>query len=164
MKSNLIHAVAGAVLAAVVAATAADAQAPPAAQQGPEAPRQQGPEAPQPQTASLLTPELLNQMVAPIALYPDELLGEILMEVWSISRTMPRAASILFGMAPRVTQTISRLALKDIERIVARNACHLRPRWEHSRTFWPRLLRAITGTDNEAMMDIQLHCLSLLGS
>jgi hypothetical protein len=91
MKSNLIHAVAGAVLAAVVATTAADAQAPPAAQQGPEAPQpqtapllalpaaQQGPEAPQLQTAPLLTPELLNQMVAPIALYPDELLGEILM-------------------------------------------------------------------------------------
>jgi hypothetical protein len=51
MKSNLIHAVAGAVLAAVVAATAADAQAPPAAQLGPEAPQQQGPEAPQPQAA-----------------------------------------------------------------------------------------------------------------
>jgi Protein of unknown function (DUF3300) len=99
MKSNLIHAVAGAVLAAVVAVTAADAQAPPAAQLGPEAPQQQGPEAPQPQTAPLLalplaqqgpeapqsqtapllTPELLNQMLAPIALYPDELLGEILM-------------------------------------------------------------------------------------
>jgi hypothetical protein len=91
MKSNLIHAVAGAVLAAVAPATAADAQAPPAAQQGPEAPQrqtapllalpaaQQGPEAPQRQTAPLLTPELLNQMLAPIALYPDELLGEILM-------------------------------------------------------------------------------------
>jgi hypothetical protein len=71
MKSNLIHAVAGAVLAAVVAATAADAQAPPAAQQGPEAP--------QPQTAPPLTPERLDQMFAPIALYPDELLGDILM-------------------------------------------------------------------------------------
>src|SRR3984885_614791 len=71
MKSNLIHAVAGAVLAAVVAATAADAQAPPAAQQGPEAP--------QPQTAPLPTPERLDQMLAPIALYPDELLGDILM-------------------------------------------------------------------------------------
>jgi Protein of unknown function (DUF3300) len=79
MKSNLIHAVAGAVLAAVVAATAADAQAPPAAQQGPEAPQEQGPEAPRSQTAPLLTPVLLNQMLAPIALYPDELLGEILM-------------------------------------------------------------------------------------
>src|ERR1700733_5528805 len=92
MKSNLIHAVAAAVLAAVVAATAADAQAPPAAQQGPEAPQpqagapllappaaQQGQEVPQTQTAPLLTPELLNQMLAPIALYPDELLGEILM-------------------------------------------------------------------------------------
>jgi hypothetical protein len=79
MKSNLIHAVAGAVLAAVMAATAADAQAPPAAQRAPEAPQQQGPEAPRSQTAPLLTPELLNQMLAPIALYPDELLGEILM-------------------------------------------------------------------------------------
>src|ERR1700729_4279828 len=71
MKSNLTHAVAvaGAVLAAV--ATAADAQAPPAVQQGPEAP--------QPQTAPLLTPERLDQMFAPIALYPDELLGDILM-------------------------------------------------------------------------------------
>src|SRR3984957_3043658 len=69
MKSNLIHAVAGTVLAAV--ATAADAQAPPAVQQGPEAP--------QPQTAPLLTPERLDQMFAPIALYPDELLGDILM-------------------------------------------------------------------------------------
>jgi hypothetical protein len=71
MKSNLIRAVAGAVLAAVVAATAADAQAPPAAQQEPEAP--------QPQTAPLLTPERLDPMLAPIALYPDELLGDILM-------------------------------------------------------------------------------------
>jgi Protein of unknown function (DUF3300) len=71
MKSNLIHAVAGAVLAAVVAATAADAQAPPAAQQGPEAP--------QPEIAPLLIPERLDQMLAPIALYPDELLGDILM-------------------------------------------------------------------------------------
>jgi hypothetical protein len=71
MKSNLIHAVAGTVLAAVVAATAADAQAPPAAQQGPEAP--------QPQTAPLLTPERLDPMLAPIALYPDELLGDVLM-------------------------------------------------------------------------------------
>jgi uncharacterized protein DUF3300 len=102
MKSNLIHAVAGAVLAAVVAATAADAQAPPAAQQGPEAPQQQGPEAPQPQTAPLLTPELLNQMLAPIALYPDELLGEILMaatyplDVVEASRWLqdPRNASL----------------------------------------------------------------------
>jgi Protein of unknown function (DUF3300) len=114
MKSNLIHAVAGAVLAAVVAATAADAQALPAAQQGPEASQpqtapllalpaaQQGPEAPQPQTAPLLTPELLNQMVAPIALYPDELLGDILMaatyplDVVEASRWLqdPRNASL----------------------------------------------------------------------
>jgi len=71
MKDKWIHAVAGGVLAGVLAATAADAQAPAAAQQGPTAP-QQGPTAPQ------LTPGRLDQMLAPIALYPDNLLGEIL--------------------------------------------------------------------------------------
>ena len=108
------------------------------------------------------------QLNAPAALFAQEdaapLLREILMEAWSVSRTMPRAASFLFGLAPRVTQAISRLAIQDIERIVAQNARHLRPRWEHSHAFWPRLLRAATGTDNEAMMDMQLHSLSLLGS
>jgi len=71
MKNKLIHAVAGGVLAAVLAATAADAQAPPAAQQGPAAPQRQ--------VAPPLTPGRLDQMLAPIALYPDDLLVQILM-------------------------------------------------------------------------------------
>jgi len=71
MKDKWIHAVASGVLLVVLAATAADAQAPPAAPQGPAAP--QRPVAPQ------LTRERLDQMLAPIALYPDDLLGDILM-------------------------------------------------------------------------------------
>ena len=71
MKNKLIHVVAGGVLAAVLAATAAEAQAPLAAQPAPAAP--QGQVAPQ------LTPGRLDQMLAPIALYPDDLLGQILM-------------------------------------------------------------------------------------
>ena len=71
MKKKLIHSVAGGVLAAVLAATAADAQAPPAAQQGPAAPQRQ--------VAPPLTPGRLDQMLAPIALYPDDLLVQILM-------------------------------------------------------------------------------------
>jgi hypothetical protein len=69
MKNGLIGAVAGGVLAAVLAASAADAQAPPATQQGPAAVQHQ----------AALTPGRLDQMLAPIALYPDDLLGQILM-------------------------------------------------------------------------------------
>ena len=71
MKNKLIHSVAGGVLAAVLAATAADAQTPPAAQQAPLAPQRQ--------VAAPLTPGRLDQMLAPIALYPDDLLVQILM-------------------------------------------------------------------------------------
>jgi len=108
------------------------------------------------------------QLNAPAALFAQEhaapLLREILMEACSVSRSMPSAASFLFGMSPLATQAISRLTMHDIERIVTQNARHLRPRWENSGTFWPQLLRAATGTDNEAMVNIQLHCLSLMGS
>jgi hypothetical protein len=70
MKNKLIRGVAGGVLAAVLAATAADAQAPPAAQPGPAAPQRQ---------VAQLTPGRLDQMLAPIALYPDDLIVQILM-------------------------------------------------------------------------------------
>jgi hypothetical protein len=110
----------------------------------------------------------LTQLNAPPPLLAQEaaapLLREILTEAWSISRTMPHAASFLFGMNAHVTQTISHLSMQDVERVVTHHARHLRPRWEHNHTFWPRLLQAVIGTDNEAMMDIQLHCLSLLGN
>ena len=71
MKNKLIPGVAGGILAAVLAATAADAQAPPAAQPAPAAPQRQ--------VAPQLTPGRLDQMLAPIALYPDDLLVQILM-------------------------------------------------------------------------------------
>src|SRR5271170_3667849 len=71
MKNKLIHSVAGGVLAAVLAATAADAQAPSAAQQAPPAPQWR--------VAPPLAPGRLDQMLAPIALYPDDLLVQILM-------------------------------------------------------------------------------------
>ena len=71
MKNRLIHSFAGAALAAGLAATPACAQAPPAEAQSPLAPQRQA--------ASQFTPQRLEQMLAPIALYPDELLGDILM-------------------------------------------------------------------------------------
>ena len=68
MKKKLIRAVVR-VVAAVLAASAAHAQAPPASEQGPAAPQHQ----------AALTPGRLDQMLAPIALYPDNLLGQVLM-------------------------------------------------------------------------------------
>jgi hypothetical protein len=71
MKNKLFRSVAGGVLAAVLAATAAQAQAPPAPEQGSVAPQRQ--------VAAALTPGRVDQLLAPIALYPDDLLVQILM-------------------------------------------------------------------------------------
>jgi hypothetical protein len=102
-------------------------------------------------------PTLLRQETA------SPLLHEILMQVWSLSHSLPRAASVFFGMAPQVREAIGHLTGEQIDRIAQEHALYLRPRWEDRRTFWSRLLEAATGTNDEALIDVQLHCLSLLG-
>jgi len=106
-------------------------------------------------------------LAAPPALFGREaassLLHEILMQAWSFSHSTPRAASLFFGMAPKVTEALAKLTGEELERIAREQAVHLRPRWEDRRTFWARLLEAATGTNEEALVDVQLHCLSLLG-
>jgi len=103
----------------------------------------------------------------PSALFTPEaagpLLHEILMQAWSLARSAPRAGSLFFGLAPQVAQSLAELTGEEIERIARERAVHLRPRWEDRRTFWMRLLEAATGTSPEALIDVQLHCLSLLG-
>jgi hypothetical protein len=75
----------GGVALATILATAASAQSPswptpPAPQaESPAAPQAESPTAPQTKPASPLSPARLGQMLAPIALYPDELLADILM-------------------------------------------------------------------------------------
>lgn len=106
-------------------------------------------------------------LVAPPALFTREaaspLLHEILMQAWSLSHSAPRATSLFFGMAPKVTETLAKLTGEELERIAQEHAVHLRPRWEDRRTFWARLLAAATGKSDEPLVDVQLHCLSLLG-
>ena len=92
------------------------------------------------------------------------LLHEILLEAWSLARTLPRVVSLLFGMAPRVADMIARLSVQEVHRIADGHARYLRPRWEDRGVFWWQLLRAAIGTDEEALIDVQLHCLALLGS
>jgi Protein of unknown function (DUF3300) len=75
----------GGVALATILATAASAQSPswptpPAPQaESPAAPQAESPTAPQTKPASPISPARLGQMLAPIALFPDELLADILM-------------------------------------------------------------------------------------
>jgi Protein of unknown function (DUF3300) len=71
MSARLVAVVVGVLFAAVFGAAKVCAQGPPAAPQG-----QAAPEA---QTALQPTTEQLDQLLAPIALYPDDLLSDILM-------------------------------------------------------------------------------------
>ncbi len=91
------------------------------------------------------------------------LLHEILMQAWSLSHAAPHAARLFFGMAPEVTEAIAKLTGEDLERIAEERVAYLRPRWEDRRTFWVRLLEAAVGTNEDALVDVHLHCLSLLG-
>lgn len=106
-------------------------------------------------------------MSAPSFLFTQEaaspLLHEILMQAWSLAHSLPRAATLFFGMNNQVRESIVRLTGEEIDRIAQERARQLRPRWEDRRTFWNRLLKAAIGTDDEALKDVQLHCLSLLG-
>ncbi len=103
----------------------------------------------------------------PAALFTQDaaspLVHEILMQAWTLVHNAPRAARIFFGMAPQVTQVIAQLPSEEIGRIAHEYAVYLRPRWEDRRTFWQRLLEAATTANHEALVDVQLHCLSLLG-
>jgi hypothetical protein len=74
MKVIWVQTVASAVFVAWLAASAALAQEPAAAPSD-----QAAPQAPQPPAAQQFAPGQLDQMLAPIALYPDDLLGQVLM-------------------------------------------------------------------------------------
>jgi hypothetical protein len=92
------------------------------------------------------------------------LLREILMDAWTIGRTMPRALNLIFGMASPVTSALLQMGVPEIDRLAVEEARHLKPRWPESRSFWSGLLQAAIGTDDQALANVHLHCLQLLGS
>jgi hypothetical protein len=92
------------------------------------------------------------------------LLREILTEAWSIGRSMPHVARLIFGMEPGVSSVIADLCVPELDQVAILYARYLRPRWEESRVFWQRLLLAAVGADDEALAHAHLHCLQLLGS
>jgi hypothetical protein len=94
----------------------------------------------------------------------NELMRETLILAWSTASTDPHTAGLLFGMSPAVTAMFRELAPHDIEQIAARHKHQLRVRWEEHPTFWRELLSAAERADDEALHEIHLYSLQLLGS
>jgi hypothetical protein len=92
------------------------------------------------------------------------LLCEILIDAWTMGRTMPRALNLVFGMAPPVLTMILQMGPPELERIAVEEAPRLKARLPESRSFWKGLLEAAIGTDDQALANVHLHCLQLLGS
>lgn len=93
-----------------------------------------------------------------------ELMRETLMLAWSTVAFDRGTASVLFGMTPAVCNIIAGLSPQDVERIAARNSRYLRPRWEEFPMFWGKILTAAREGNEDALHDVRLHGMQLLGS
>jgi hypothetical protein len=93
-----------------------------------------------------------------------ELMRETLVLAWSTVAFERGGASILFGMTPAVSSIIAELGPQDVERVAARQSRYLQPRWEDYPAFWGRLLAAARDGDEEALHEIHLHGVQLIGS
>jgi hypothetical protein len=93
-----------------------------------------------------------------------ELMRETLMLAWSTVVLDPGIAGVLLGMTPAVREIVAGLAPQDAERITARHSRHLRPRWEDFPAFWGGLLTAAQKSDEEALHEVRLHGMQLIGS
>ena len=82
---------------------------------------------------------------------------------WWTARADQRTAILLFGLDPRVAMVISSLSPVEVRRITARSGNQLRPRWEHNHRMWRDLLSAAISADEEALTDIHLYGIQLLG-
>jgi hypothetical protein len=94
----------------------------------------------------------------------NELMRETLILAWSTASTDPHTASLLFGMSPAVAAIFGALGPHDIEQIAAKHKHQLRLRWEEHPSFWRELLSAALRADDEALHEIHLYSLQLLGS
>ena len=91
------------------------------------------------------------------------LANDALTLAWWTARADQRTAMLLFGLDPRVAAVVSSLSPVEVRRITARSGNQLRPRWEHNRRMWRDLLSAAISADEEALTDIHLYGIQLLG-
>jgi hypothetical protein len=91
------------------------------------------------------------------------LANDALTLAWWTARADQRTAMLLFGLDPRVAVVISSLSPVEVRRITARSGNQLQPRWEQNRRMWRDLLSAAISADEEALTDIHLYGIQLLG-
>jgi hypothetical protein len=91
------------------------------------------------------------------------LANDALTLAWWTARADQRTAMLLFGLDPRVAAVISSLSPVEVRRITARSGNQLRPRWVRNRRMWRDLLSAAISADDEALTDIHLYGIQLLG-
>lgn len=84
-----------------------------------------------------------------------------LMLAWHTARTDAEATRVLLGISPPVSEAISTLRLRDIDRISDRHFRRLRPRWEDRPAVWRQLLSCSRETDVDAAHEFVLHALQL---
>jgi hypothetical protein len=94
----------------------------------------------------------------------EPLLREILVEACVIALSHPRAARLVFGMAPGVIAAFTALQASEIDSIVLTHSVELQLRWADNRIFWKNLLLAATAGADVKMAEVRLHCLQLLGN
>ena len=91
------------------------------------------------------------------------LANDVLTLAWWTARADQRTAMLLFGLDPRVAMLISSLSPVEVRRITARSGNQLRLRWQHNRRMWRDLLSAAISADEDALTDIHLYGIHLLG-
>jgi len=69
-----------------------------------------------------------------------ELTQMTVMLAWSIARTHPEAACIIFGMSPQCARLVANLSVHRIPVLAERNAPHVRPAWADDPQIWRHLL------------------------
>lgn len=94
----------------------------------------------------------------------ETLMRETLMLAWSIAGSEPNTATLLLGMTPTVSTIIAEFGPQQVERIATLHSASIRPRWENVPGFWRKLLLAASAGDEDALHDVFLYSLQLLGS
>lgn len=84
-----------------------------------------------------------------------------LMLAWHTARTNTEATRVLLGISPAMSEIISTLRLRDIDRISDRHFRRLRPRWEDRPAVWRQLLACSRENDVNSAHEFVLHALQL---
>jgi hypothetical protein len=85
------------------------------------------------------------------------LVSEVLVFAWHTAKWDPCVARLTFGMLPGVVEVIAALTPQQLASTPLQHSEALALRWQADPDFWPGLLSAARGGDEEALADYHLH-------